>query len=287
MNKIVVEAPAKINLTLDIKGKRSDGYHELETVMHQVSLSDKITLEKAKGISLTSNSNLIPTDATNLAWKAAKLILAKFNDKAGVKIYIEKNIPVGAGLAGGSTDAAAVLLGLNRLYNFNLGTGILGDLALELGSDVPFCLFPASTAIARGRGELLTPLSNLKKLHFLLVKPDFQVSTREIFAGFSLEQVVKTPDLDAFIKAWQEYEVCSLNKYMVNVLETVSIKKYPEIRQIKQKLKNRGALSAVMSGSGPTVWGWFNDLDILEDAYNYFSANYQEVFKVSSYVRGE
>lgn len=287
MNEIVVAAPAKINLTLEVKGKRNDGYHELETVMHKVSLSDKITLKKADTITLASNSSLIPNDETNLAFQAASLMLEKYELKSGVSIYIEKNIPIGAGLAGGSSDAAAVLLGLNHLYGLDLDMKILADLALELGSDVPFCLSEVTTAIARGRGEILTPISNFKKLDFLLVKPNFQIATREIFADFKLEAVNLTPDIDAFIKAGQEYDVTSLNNNMVNVLETVSLKKYPEIGQIKQKLEAQGAIKALMSGSGPTVWGWFNDSDTLEHAYNYFLADYREVFKVSSYVRGE
>ncbi len=287
MTKIIVAAPAKINLTLDVKGKRHDGYHELETVMHQVSLVDKITLEKADSISLNSDSNLIPHDKTNLAYQAAQLILQRLGSGEGVKIFIEKNIPVGAGLAGGSTNAAAVLLGINRLYNYNLDYQTLGEMALELGSDVPFCLSTSPSAIARGRGELLTPLPDIRKLHFLLVKPDFQVATREIFADFELGQVKETPDLDAFVQAWQEYDIINLNKHMVNVLETVSLSRYPEIAQIKQTLKDKGALSAVMSGSGPTVWGWFNDPHSWQSAYEYLASSYQEVFKVSSYARGE
>lgn len=286
MDKITIEAPAKINLTLDVKGKRDDGYHELETVMHHVSLIDKISLEKAPDITISSDSDLIPHDENNLAYQAAKLILEKNGKKAGVKIFIEKNIPIGAGLAGGSSNAAAVLLGINKLYNLNLSHQVLQELAGKLGSDVPFCLTNTS-ALARGRGEKLTPLPNIEKLHFLLVKPDFQVSTAQVYKEFDLEKVRQVPDTKAFLKAWQEYDIISLANNMQNVLESVCLPKYPEINKIKLDMLKYGALNAIMSGSGPTVLGLFNDQEKIHRAYTGFLQDYKEVFKISSYIRGE
>ncbi|NLB89007.1 MAG: 4-(cytidine 5'-diphospho)-2-C-methyl-D-erythritol kinase [Syntrophomonadaceae bacterium] len=286
MDKITIEAPAKINLTLDIKGKRSDGYHELETVMHHISLVDYVTLEKSDHITVSSNSKLIPNDESNLAYKAAKLIFEKNGKKAGVNIYIEKNIPVGAGLAGGSTNAAAVLLGLNKLYDLHLSPQVLEELALELGSDVPFCLAD-KTALAKGRGEKLTFLPPIEKLNFLLVKPDFQVSTAQVYKEFSFDKVQQVPDTNAFLKAWHECDIISLANNMQNVLESVCLPKYPEIGKIKLRMLEYGALNALMSGSGPTVFGLFDNQDKLNQAYAGFLTEYKEVFKISSYIRSE
>lgn len=286
MNKIIIAAPAKINLTLDVKGKRADGYHELETIMHHVSLVDKITLTKGDNIIIESNSNLIPWDDRNLAYQAAQLYFKETRQEAGVKIFIEKNIPISAGLAGGSSNAAAVLIGLNNLYQGNLGPDKLWELACKLGSDVPFCL-TNTTAMARGRGELLTPLPPLDKLHFLLVKPDFSISTREVFEKFDLKRVKRFPNNRVFLLAWQEYNIIKLANEMVNVLESVSLSLYPELDLIKSKLISSGALNAIMSGSGPTVFGLFTDLGKRDQAYYLCREIYSEVFKVSSYVRSE
>ncbi|HZK43894.1 MAG TPA: 4-(cytidine 5'-diphospho)-2-C-methyl-D-erythritol kinase [Syntrophomonadaceae bacterium] len=286
MKNIIIEAPAKINLTLDVKGRRADDYHELVTVMHQVSLLDRIRLEKANEITISSTSTSIPTDENNLAFQAAYLLQQHLGKKEGVKIFIEKHIPVGAGLAGGSADAAAVLLGMNKLYGYDLDYESLWEIAFKLGSDVPFCLGNVS-AIAKGRGEQLTPLPAIKELSFLLVKPDFQISTREVFAEFSLDKVKTSPDIDAFLKAWHEYDIIKLANNMANVLETVCIPKYPEIMKIKDEMKWHGALAAIMSGSGPTVLGLFQDQKMLQSAYEGFTKDYKEVFKISSYVRSE
>ncbi len=286
MDKIIIEAPAKINLTLDVKGKRGDGYHELETIMHHVSLVDKITLTKDDNIHIESNSNLIPLDESNLAYQAALLYFKETKEEAGVKIFIEKNIPISAGLAGGSSNAAAVLIGLNKLYQGNLSPNKLWKLACKLGSDVPFCL-TNTTAMARGRGEILTPLPMIDKLHFLLVKPDFPISTREVFEKFSLEKVIKFPNNEDFLIAWREYNIIKLANEMVNVLESVSLSLYPELKEIKAKLINWGALNAIMSGSGPTIFGLFTDLKKWDQAYYLCQGIYGEVFKVSSYVRSE
>lgn len=286
MDKITIEAPAKVNLTLDVIGKRADGYHELETIMHPISLIDKITIEKASSIIVNSNSSLLPNDKSNLAYQAAELFFQKIGKKAGVKIFIEKNIPIGAGLAGGSTNAAAVLLGLNNLYQANLREKELWELACQLGSDVPFCLLN-TTALAKGRGELLTPVESRLKLDFLLVKPSFSVVTKDIFSQFNLTKVKLNPDNMAFINAWHNQDIQSLALEMVNVLETVTIEKYPEIGTIKLKMQELGAINAIMSGSGPSVLGLFTNLDKLENAYIYFKKSYPETFRVSSYFRSE
>lgn len=287
MSSIEIAAPAKINLTLDVKGKRPDGYHDLESVMHPVTLKDKVIINTAPwGISIQSNSLDIPLNEDNLAYKAANLILSRFIADRGVQIYLDKHIPVGAGLAGGSTDAAAVLRGINELYQLELGESDLMEMALEIGSDVPFCL-TGKTCLARGRGEKLVPLSAEPNLNILLVKPPFQISTREVYHNFNFDKVDCWPDNTAFIEAWNGCDIISIAKGLTNVLETVCLPWFPEIKEIKMALIEMGALNALMSGSGPTVFGIFEDKQQERLAAEYFRTRYQEVYMVSSYMRGD
>lgn len=280
----VIEAPAKINLTLGVIGKRSDGYHEIESIMHHINLLDKVHIKKISGkeIIIKSDSDLIPDNESNLAYQAAKLILEKFGQKEGVEIFIEKKIPVGAGLAGGSTDAAAVLRGINSLMAYGLRMNTLMELGAEIGSDVPFCLLDSS-AIARGRGEFLTPLPKTADMQIVLVKPDFQLSTAEIYGALNLDEVKKFPDTDAFLAAWNNYDIINIAREMKNVLETVSIKKFPQIAEIKKQLIELGALNALMSGSGPSVFAIFSEKEQASYAYQVLAGRYDEVYLLSSY----
>ncbi len=285
--KLIIEAPAKINLTLDIKAKRADGYHELETIMHQIGLVDRIFLERGgKDIRLTTDSEEIPDNEENLAYQAAQLLYNKFGLREGLQIFIEKNIPVGAGLAGGSTNAAAVLAGINELFALGMEREELFDLGSSLGSDVPFCLL-GGTALASGRGEILTPVDLGPKLNIVLVKPDFQLSTREVYGGFCLDKVDKFPDNTAFLAAWNNYDIISVAQEMNNALETVSIAWYPEIAVIKQQLCDLGALNALMSGSGPSVFALFLDPKTAEQAWLKMKEQYTEAYLISSYRRGD
>lgn len=298
MNKeIIVEAAAKINLTLEIKGKRADGYHELETVMHQISLVDRIHLfPHQNGIQLDTDSSEIPRDKSNLAYRAAGLALEKYGRGEGIGIFIEKNIPVGAGLAGGSTDAAAVLLGLNHLLAWELSPEVLLEMGAMLGSDVPFCMLgmplepkadvwavTGSTAIARGRGEVLSPLPSLTLQNVVVVKPDFQMSTAEVYRDFRMDRVNEHPDTDAFMQAWEAGSDIGAARQMVNVLESVSLVQKPEIGLLKQKLLQMGAVQAMMSGSGPSVFAVFAARSEAETAMQTLKRDYREVFLVSSY----
>lgn len=284
---LIIEAPAKVNLTLKVLGKRADGYHELETVMQQISLRDRVMLQPADhGISLESNSVDIPADENNLAWRAARLLFDEFSLPAGLKIFIEKNIPVGAGLAGGSTDAAAVIEGINRLWSLGLSQAQMCELGLRLGSDVPFCLV-GGTALARGRGEILTPLPGGLHLDMVLVKPAFQLSTAEIYGAFRLDQVDQAPDNSAFLAAWQNCDIIALATQMKNVLESVSIPRCPEVARIKEQLMECQALVSLMSGSGPTVVGIFADRATAFEAWETMKDRYQESYLVSSYNRGD
>ncbi len=279
-------APAKVNLTLDVLGKRADGYHELATVMHQINLVDRIRLEKGgTDIRVSSNSSQIPDNEENLACRAAQLMYEKFALREGLQIYLEKNIPVGAGLAGGSTDAAAVITGINDLFELKQDISILLELGAQIGSDVPFCIM-GGTALARGRGELLVPLPEGPKLHMVLIKPDFQVSTRAVYQAFRPEKVAAPPDTKAFLAAWQDYDMINIAGKLNNVLESVSLAEHPEIAAIKKQLLEAGALNALMSGSGPSVFGLFMSQEAATKAYHLMRMQYKESFIVSSYRRG-
>lgn len=285
MDKISLPAPAKINLILNVLGKRSDGYHELETIMHQISLIDIIHIElKEENITVESNCSLIPNSQDNLAWKAAALFMEEAGIKAGVKIFIEKNIPVGAGLAGGSTDAAAVLSGLNRLFRLELSTAYLEEIGTVIGSDVPFCLSNV-TALARGRGELLTPVAKGPKLNLVIVVPEFQISTAEVYSDYKLENSYHLADTAAFIKAWESCDIISIASHLGNGLETVSTQKHVEIDIIKDDLKRLGAVNALMSGSGPAVFGIFPDHNTALKAISILQISYRQVYHVTSYYR--
>ena len=282
-----LEAPAKVNLTLDILGKRADGYHELATVMHQIDLVDRIMLEKGgTDIKVCSNSNQIPDNEENLAYRAARLMYEKFLLREGLQIYLEKNIPVGAGLAGGSTDAAAVITGINELFGLQQDIPSLLELGAMIGSDVPFCIM-GGTALARGRGELLTPMPEGPKLHMVLVKPDFQISTRAVYQAFRQEKVPRSPDTKAFLAAWQDYDMINIAGELNNVLESVSLAEHPEIAAIKKQLLEAGALNTLMSGSGPSVFGLFVSQQAAAEAFHKIHKQYKESFVVSSYRKGE
>ncbi len=282
-----LDAPAKINLTLKIIGKRADGYHELESIMQQISLKDKLFLQAGGvGIKVTSNSRQIPDNEENLAFRAANLMYSTFSLPVGVQIYIEKNIPVGAGLAGGSTDAAAVIRGINELFDLALPQDQMLKLGLKIGSDVPFCLL-GGAALARGRGEMLAPLPAGPAMEMVLVKPEFQLSTREIYHDFRMERVRDAPDNAAFLEAWRQCDMIGIVSEMKNVLETVSIPKCPEIQLIKDKLAFLGAKKTLMSGSGPSVVGVFARRDEALNAWEIIKDQYSESYLVSSCNRGD
>jgi 4-diphosphocytidyl-2-C-methyl-D-erythritol kinase len=250
------KAPAKINLTLDVLHKRPDGYHELEMVMTTVDLADRIDLiyTSHSSITLESSSGFVPQDERNLAYRAAALLKEKLGIKHGVHIYIHKQIPVAAGLAGGSSDAAATLRGLNRLWNLQLSDEELAKLGAEIGSDVPFCVH-AGTAVARGRGEILTPLPPPPPCWVVLAKPGHGVSTADVFGRLRVDQIKEHPRTEAMVAAIQNQDYEEINKNLGNVLEPVTMKMHPEVRKIKEKMLQFGADGVLMSGSGPTVFG--------------------------------
>lgn len=244
---------AKINLTLDVLGKRDDGYHEVAMIMQGIELHDLITLEKRQtGITLEINVPELSSGPDNLAYRAATLLQKDFPDIAGVHIKLTKEIPVAAGLAGGSTDAAAVLLGLNRLYDMGLSLDDLRTYGARLGSDVPFCLHPL-TGLATGRGEMIRELPPCPPLWLVLVKPPFGVSTKEVYGHLKEVIIKERPSLKRALAALETGDLGLLYQSMANVLEYATFDLYPELRDWLEELRDLGAKKAMMSGSGPTL----------------------------------
>lgn len=268
---IYLNAYAKINLGLDVIGKRPDGYHEVRMIMQNIRLYDRISIHATNSpkIKLETNLPYVPTNKNNIVYKAAKLLINKYQIKSGLYINLNKKIPVSAGLAGGSTDAAATLFGMNQLFNLNLSLEELMDLGVTLGADVPYCLM-GGTALSEGIGEKLSKLPNFPMCHILIVKPNINVSTQKVYQNFKLSEVSSHPDIDSIIKGLKEKNLGETVKHFANVLENVTSKKHPEIKVIKGKMMDQGALNAIMSGSGPTVFGIFDDLKKAKDAFYYF-----------------
>lgn len=253
MRRVVLKAFAKINLTLDVLGLRPDNYHQVEMIMQGIDLYDLITIEKIDdpGIHLNCSCKELETKE-NLAYRAVQLLKEEFPQVEGIKISLQKAIPVAAGLAGGSTDAAGVLLGLNEIFALQLTGEQLQDFAGLLGSDIPFCLDPQTT-LAQGRGEVLTKLPPCPELWMTLVKPPFGVSTKEVYTFFDNIKVLKRPNLESAVKALENKQKAELFSTMENVLEEATFQLYPQMKQWAEKLKAMGALKVLMSGSGPTL----------------------------------
>lgn len=280
-----VHAYAKLNLSLDVLEKRPDGYHEMKMVMQTVTLQDRISLETGTGAPLQMRSNLgfLPTDEHNLAAAAALALCRETgSDPAGLSIRLDKRIPVCAGMAGGSADAAAVLRGLNELLGLNLPQQRLEEIGSLVGSDVPYCV-GGGTALAKGRGEVLTPLPPLPNCHVVLCKPAFSVSTPELFKALDGCRIRRRPDTAGLIDALAAKDLTGVARRMYNVFEDVlPQRRYQEICSIKNTLIQHGALGASMSGTGPTVFGLFDQIDGAEHAYAALRQQYQETFLVET-----
>lgn len=274
---LTINAYAKINLTLDVLAKRPDGFHEVEMVMQSIALADTLSFQPANNLELICNDSRLPTNEQNLIMQAALSLKERYNVSKGVKIYLQKNIPIAAGLAGGSSNAAATLQALNLLWDLRLSIAELIYLGQSLGSDIPFCLI-GGTALAKGRGEQLTLLPRLPKLWLVLVKPDLEVSTKEIYRHwekFGQNQTKRSPQM---IQAIKENNVENIIINLNNHLECVTSRLYPEIRDIKHRLREQGTLNAVMSGSGPTFYGITKDETDAYKLKQYLSRYYQHVF---------
>ncbi len=260
MDKLELKALGKINLGLDVLGKRENGYHDVRMVMQTVYLYDQIWMVKTKepGIRLSTNLFYLPVNENNLAYRAAELLMKEFGIQEGIKIILDKHIPVAAGMAGGSSNAAAVLFGMNRMFSLGLSQKELMERGVSLGADVPYCIM-RGTVLAEGIGEKLTPLPPMPRCFVLLAKPSISVSTKMVYEKLDSHEIAKHPDIDGIIEGLKGRDLLSVAACMGNVLEKVTVEAYPVINEIKEGMKKQGALNAMMSGSGPTVFGLFDD----------------------------
>ena len=260
MDRLDLKAMGKINLGLDVLGRRENGYHDVRMVMQTVYLYDQIVIEKVKepGITLTSNLFFLPTDQNNLAYKAAQMLIEEFGITEGVKISLDKHIPVSAGMAGGSSNGAAVLFGMNRMFDLGLSQKELMERGVKLGADVPYCIM-RGTVLAEGIGEILTPLPPCPRCWVLLAKPPVNVSTKLVYERLDAHEITDHPDIDGILTALENRDIREVAAYMGNVLERVTVAEYPVIEKLKDIMKKNGAMNAMMSGSGPTVFGLFED----------------------------
>ena len=288
MNSITLKSRAKINLSIDVLGKRQDGYHLVEMIMQTIDLYDLIEINEKDNdqITIKSTSDEIPLDCNNLVYKAANLIKKTFNINKGVEIHIKKNIPVAAGMAGGSSNAAAVLVGLNKLWNLNLSNQQLEKIGLKLGADVPFCI-NGGAVLASGIGEELTPIKGLTKdVCILVCKPDLFVSTKEVYESLDSKHIDKRPNNQLLIDCLKNEDTRQLAENMFNVLEGVTMDKHPVIQQIKDIMTNNRALGAMMSGSGPTVFGLYENREDAVKCKAILEKQFKQTFVVACEEKG-
>ena len=260
MESIRLKARAKINLGLDVIGRRENGYHDVRMVMQTVGLYDRIIMTRIpeKEISIKSIIGFLPVNENNLVYKAIMLMKSKYKLDGGIEVDLNKFIPVAAGMAGGSSDAASALFGMNRLYELNLPIGELMNIGVEIGADVPYCIM-RGTALAEGIGEKLTRLPDMPFCHILIAKPPVNVSTKLVYENLDSTQIKSHPDIDGIIEAIKLKDVALVASRMGNVLESVTVPLYPVIDSFKSYMIEHGAINAMMSGSGPTVFGIFPD----------------------------
>ena len=262
-----LRAMAKINLGLDVTKKRADGYHEVRMVMQTIRMYDQIDIEVSRqaGVRLQTNLPYLPVNDNNLVSRAAKLLMEEFNIKEGLDINLKKVIPVAAGLAGGSSDAAATMVGVNRIFKLGLSTEDLMKRAVTMGADIPYCIM-RGTALAEGIGEELTVLPSAPACYVLIGKPSISVSTKFVYGNLKVDEIVNRPNIDGIVEAIKQNDFGQMIANMGNVLEEVTIPAYPIIDEIKQAMMEAGAVKALMSGSGPTVFGLFDDKEKAETA---------------------
>lgn len=288
MNTLKLEAYAKVNLGLDVVRRLENGYHEVKMVMQTVGIGDTLTLTKqAQGITVTTDSGEIPADENNLVYKVAKLLIETYAIEEGIHIHLEKRIPVAAGMAGGSTDAAAVFKGMNTLFALELSTEELQKMAVKLGADIPYCII-GGTALAEGIGEKLTILPDAPDAFLLVAKPDINVSTKYVYENLNLPGLKRHPDIDGMVEAIRDGDLEGIIDRMDNVLQSVTETKYPIISQLKHFMEENGARKALMSGSGPTVFGIFgNEADAVAAAEKLAEKNMVKQLFVTTFQRKE
>lgn len=265
-----LKAHGKINLGLDVLRKREDGYHDVRMIMQTVGLFDRVELmlRDTPGIRVETNLFYLPTNENNLVYKAAKLLMDEFHITSGLDIRLKKLIPVAAGMAGGSSDAAAVLFGVNKMFNLHLNTRQLMERGVKIGADVPYCIM-RGTALSEGIGEVLTPLPKLPQCQILIAKPKISVSTKFVYENLHVNDLPPEahPDIDGMLQAIHQNDLYGIASKMGNILETVTIPEYPVIARIKEAMLEYGAIGSLMSGSGPTVFGLFTRPQAAQNAY--------------------
>ena len=285
-NDISLKALAKINLGLDVVRRREDGYHEVRMIMQTIHLYDRLDIKSTKepGIRIQTHLSFLPVNENNLIYKAAKLLMDEFSITDGVSVKLDKRIPVAAGMAGGSTDAAAMLIGVNRLFSLGLTKRELMERGVQIGADVPYCIM-RGTALAEGIGEALSPLPPMVKCPVLIAKPSISVSTKFVYQNLKLDDTTIHPDIDRLIDDIKAKNLHDIAAHMGNVLETVTIPNYPVIDEIKKHMLSNGAVGAMMSGSGPTVFGLFDDEDTAKKAYKAMRSSHlaRQVYLTSVY----
>lgn len=264
---MLIKANAKINLALDVLGERPNGYHDVKMIMQSVDLYDELNIEKAgdSSIIITCENNELECNESNLIYKAAKRIMEYVGRDDGVRIELTKNIPIAAGMAGGSTDAAATLVGLNQLFNYGLSNEELREIGVKLGADIPFCI-EGGTYLSEGIGEILTPVEPAPDCYLVIAKPDISVSTKFVYDNLILDEHTPHPDVDAMLDAIKAGNLMDVCGNLGNILELVTVDAYPVIADIKRILLEEGAINSLMSGSGPTVFGIFDSKDKAEKA---------------------
>lgn len=268
-NTITKKAYAKVNLGLDVIRRREDGYHEVRMIMQTVDICDVLTFTRQErpGIVVTTDKEELPGDESNLIYKAARLVTETCSVREGIKIELQKRIPMAAGMAGGSTDAAAVFHGMNEMFGLGMDEDEMCALGVKIGADIPYCI-KGGTALAEGIGEILTKLPDAPACVVLVAKPDIDVSTKYVYENLHAESLEYHPDIDGMRAAIEEGDLRGMAERMGNVLETVTVNAYPVIREIKEVMKKSGAWNALMSGSGPTVFGIFGEEEKARKAYN-------------------
>lgn len=286
MEELNLRAYAKVNLSLDVVRKREDGYHEVSMIMQTVKLFDRLHFEKQKEdtIKLTTNLKFLPVDENNLVYKVVRQLKEEFQIKEGIRIHLDKHIPVAAGMAGGSSDCAAALFGMNRMFGLNLSRKELMERGVKLGADVPYCIM-RGTALSEGIGEILTPLPPMPDCYIVIAKPPISVSTKYVYEHLDLPNLEHHPNIPAMVEALRNNDLNGITATMENVLESVTIHEYPVIKDIKNKMLDLGAENALMSGSGPTVFGIFTDKELAVKANDtiYQSGLAKQVYTVEPY----
>lgn len=286
MDFLKLKARAKINITLDVLRRREDGYHDLSMIMQTINLCDNIFIKKLNEnkIELKSNLSWLPCDGRNLVYKAAETLKSKYNISDGIYIELTKNIPVAAGLAGGSTDCAAALVGIRNLFKLPVSNEDLMTIGKELGADVPYCIM-RGTALAEGIGEKLTPLPSFPNCYVLICKPPINVSTATVFGSLDLNKIERHPNNEKVIELIKNKDLQGICDNMCNVLENVTIANYPIVADIKKYMLENGALGSMMSGSGPTVFGFYKDYATALNALKYirYKTRIKEIYVTTIY----